>query len=449
LTPEERTGYTFNGWSGLPATMPAENITVTGSYTINQYKITYYVDGLYYGEQTYNFNADITALDAPIMTGYTFSGWEGVPTKMPAEDKTVNGYFTVNQYTITFKAEGCEDIVITQNFGTAITAPAVPVKPGFIGAWDTEVPATMPAQNMTINAVYTLIPVESHDAIFMVNGGVYATVTTQEGAQINAPADPYLDGYRFTGWSPEVGLMGDSNVTFVAQFIRTNVIRGEFVSPDLGAEIGRFENGNYYGAKLSMYVKVTGHPQKIQFCFMDNSNRTLTYDRDLNKQIEIYTFNEGTENQYEIWVIKIKLPTGDYIVRAKYGKAFEAREDSYLMHVNVENRVYDTTVYSFSIDSTIYSTHSTITFRIVTSTDIDKIQFVNVSNGATLTFATSYASYEDVLQEDGRMRRVWTIVRNTYGTEMSITYRLRAKVNGQPTWNEDGGTVEFSIVKVG
>jgi hypothetical protein len=299
---------------------------------------------------------------------------------------------------------------------------------------------------LTINAVYTEIIIESHDAIFMVNDTVYSTVSTPEDEQIIAPADPYLEGYRFKGWSPEVGLMGNSDIIFTAVFVKTSVIFSEFVSPELAEEIGRFENGNYYGAKLNMYVKVSGHPQKIQFCFTDGTERTLTYDRDYNNQVEIFSFGEG-ENEYEIWVIPTKLATGDYIVRAKYGMFFEAKEDSCLMTVTVEDRIYDTTVYSFSIDSATYPTNSTITFTVVTSNDIDKLQFVNAQTGATLTFATSYTSYEDVLQPDGKTRRVWTIERNTWGTEMTITYRLRAKVNSQTTWNEDGDSVTYEVVK--
>ena len=48
ITPEdvpERDGYTFSGWSEIPATMPAKDVTVTGSFTINKYTLSYTVNG--------------------------------------------------------------------------------------------------------------------------------------------------------------------------------------------------------------------------------------------------------------------------------------------------------------------------------------------------------------------------------------------------------------------
>ena len=60
----------------------------------------------------------------------------------------------INQYTVTVKPENGEaDITITQDYGTVITAPADPTREGytFIG-WDTEIPTTMPAENITLKA---------------------------------------------------------------------------------------------------------------------------------------------------------------------------------------------------------------------------------------------------------------------------------------------------------
>ena len=73
---------------------------------------------------------------------------------VPAENITITAQWKINQYTITFDTAGGSEIApITQDYGTAITAPADPTREGytFIG-WDKAIPATMPAKNITITA---------------------------------------------------------------------------------------------------------------------------------------------------------------------------------------------------------------------------------------------------------------------------------------------------------
>ena len=73
---------------------------------------------------------------------------------MPAENLTITAKWKVNSYTITFDTTGGSEIApITQDYGTAIVAPADPTREGytFIG-WDMEIPTTMPAENITLKA---------------------------------------------------------------------------------------------------------------------------------------------------------------------------------------------------------------------------------------------------------------------------------------------------------
>ena len=98
----------------------------------------------------------------PTKEGYTFIGWYNGESEWNFEtpvtaDLTLTAKWQVNQYTITFKPEnGGQDIVIKQDYGTAITAPANPTKTGYTFAgWDKTIPTTMPAENMTITARWT------------------------------------------------------------------------------------------------------------------------------------------------------------------------------------------------------------------------------------------------------------------------------------------------------
>jgi hypothetical protein len=88
-----KTGYRFTGWTGVPAYMPAEDQTAEAQFEINYYKLTYMVDGQVLETIDYEYGADITPRSYPSQYGYTFSGWNNLPTKMPAYDVTVEGRF--------------------------------------------------------------------------------------------------------------------------------------------------------------------------------------------------------------------------------------------------------------------------------------------------------------------------------------------------------------------
>ena len=160
------TGYTFKGWydnenlTGSPVT--AIGGTETGNkeywakWEINQYTITFDSNG---GSEiapiTQNYGTKITAPADPTRKGYTFKGWDKeIPKTMPAENITVKAQWEINQYAITFDTNGGSEIApITQDYGTAITAPADPTRKGYtFKGWDKEIPKTMPAENITITA---------------------------------------------------------------------------------------------------------------------------------------------------------------------------------------------------------------------------------------------------------------------------------------------------------
>ena len=148
-------GYTFDGWEGLPQTMPAEDITVTAMFTVNSYNVTFIVDGETYHTATVEFGAEIELPAEPEKTGYTFDGWEGLPQTMPAEDVTVTAMFTVNSYNVTFIVDGEAYHTATVEFGAEIELPAEPEKTGYtFDGWD-GLPQTMPAEDITVTAIFT------------------------------------------------------------------------------------------------------------------------------------------------------------------------------------------------------------------------------------------------------------------------------------------------------
>ena len=157
-------GYTFIGWYNGESEWDFEtpvtaDLTLTAKWQVNQYTITFKPEN---GGQDIVIKQDygtaITAPANPTKTGYTFAGWDKtIPTTMLAGNMAITAQWQVNQYTITFKPEnGGQDIVIKQDYGTAITAPANPTKTGYTFAgWDKTIPSTMPAGDMTITARWT------------------------------------------------------------------------------------------------------------------------------------------------------------------------------------------------------------------------------------------------------------------------------------------------------
>ena len=162
-TPATTPGCTFSGWNKADGTAwdyasdkVTDNITLYAKWAANTYTITFDTAG---GSEiapiTQEYGTVITAPEAPTREGYTFIGWDKeIPTTMPAENMTVTAQWEINQYTITFDTNGGSEITpITQDYGTAITAPEAPTREGytFMG-WDREIPTTMPAENITLKA---------------------------------------------------------------------------------------------------------------------------------------------------------------------------------------------------------------------------------------------------------------------------------------------------------
>ena len=217
-----RKGYTFKGWDKeIPETMPADNITVKAQWGINQYTITFDTNG---GSKiapiTQDYGTAITAPADPTRKGYTFKGWDKeIPETMPADNITVKAQWEINQYTITFDTNGGSEIApITQDYGTEITAPDNPTRKGYtFKGWDKEIPKTMPAENITVKAQWKI---NQYTITFDTNGGSEIVPITQDyGTEITAPNNPTRKGYTFMGWDKEIPeTMPAENITVKAQW---------------------------------------------------------------------------------------------------------------------------------------------------------------------------------------------------------------------------------------
>ena len=212
LAAPTREGYTFSGWSDIPATMPAENITVRGSFSLNSYSLIYVVDGATYQTLTVPYGTSLSAIEAPTREGHTFSGWEGLPSTMPARDVTVRGSFSKNSYTLTYMLNDVVYQTFSIPFGDALTPLESPTREGHTFSGWSDLPATMPARDVTVSGTLTA---NSYTVTYMLDGAVFGSQTVVYGFAVTPLDAPAREGYAFAGWSdvPETMPAHDVTVT--------------------------------------------------------------------------------------------------------------------------------------------------------------------------------------------------------------------------------------------
>ena len=155
VTSPEITGYTPDP-AVVEGTMGDDDIngkTVTVTYTVNTYKLTWVIDSENYKNETVTFGSEITAPEVDEKEGYTFAWVDEIPATMPAENVTINGGYTAITYTATFVDENGKT-VDTRDYTVeteSITEPAVPEKAGYDGRWEEY---TLKIGGITVKPVY-------------------------------------------------------------------------------------------------------------------------------------------------------------------------------------------------------------------------------------------------------------------------------------------------------
>ena len=183
-----RAGFTFNGWNdgttayaaGSTYTMGTSNVTLTAQWTANGTHTVIYAGGGSDGGSAPT-QADVAegvdftvAANTFTRTGYTFNGWNDGTTNyaagstytMGTSNVTLTAQWTAVSQTLTFESNGGSAVApITQDFGTAVTAPADPTRAGYTFAgWYDEVGLTTPhvfstmGLSTTIYAKWTVLP---------------------------------------------------------------------------------------------------------------------------------------------------------------------------------------------------------------------------------------------------------------------------------------------------
>ena len=289
-------GYEFSGWTDKPETMPASDITVNGTTTAKTYTVTWNVNGEKVGETTVKFGDAIADYEYAAPAGYTFSGWTDKPETMPASNITVNGTTTAKTYTVTWKVDGEVVGTTTETFGQPIADYnyQAPVGSTFSGWLDK--PETMPDnENLVINGT---LRADIHTITWKVNGEVIATTNAVYGAEIADYDYTAPTGYTFSGWTDKPATMPANNI----EVNGTTTIKTYTVKWTI--------NGEYYNSTEVKYGEAVTAPQytipaghsfawgDIPSAMPDDDNLVINGTLTINRYTITYYYDEAETQVY-------------------------------------------------------------------------------------------------------------------------------------------------------
>lgn len=289
--------------STLTGTIAADgSLVLSIYYSRNQYTITYANTDL--EPDTYYYGATVSAR-TPEKAGYAFQGWEEeVPSTMPAQNITLTAKWNENpadytDYDIAVaaanakKAEANYDKTYTEASRKALDAALAVDVSGKKYSEQSVVDAAAKA----INDAVASLEVMTYNATFYVDGAEYRVVPTKVGEQIIAPENPAKEGFVFTGWDKEVGVMGTEDVSFNAQFSAGEVsYKVETYVMDV--------NGAYGAADVKVVPATTGAAVSVDpearegFTVAADSVLSGTVAADSSLVLKVYY----SRNQYKLTV---------------------------------------------------------------------------------------------------------------------------------------------------
>ena len=298
--PEAREGFTVADESVLSGTIAADgSLVLKVFYSRNQYTLT--AEGVAY---TFYYGAAVSVAD-PVKAHYTFAGWEPeLPETMPAHDVTVVAKWTEDgaDYSA-YKAAKAEAEAKQkeENYDKKYTAET---RAALAEALANDVSGkkyseqnVVDAATKAINDAIAALELMTYTATFYVDGAVHATVQAKVGEQIAKPDDPTKTGYVFTGWNPEVGVMGTEDVSFNAQFT-AGAVSYKVETYVMGLD------GQYGAAETKTVPATTGEAVSVTpetregFTVADNSVLSGTVEADSSLVLKVYY----SRNQYKLSV---------------------------------------------------------------------------------------------------------------------------------------------------
>ena len=189
--------------------------------------------------------------------------------------------------------------VETYKEGSLLKKPSDPVRTGYtFTGWTPEVPDIMPEEDLTFTAVFES---NTYNVIFDANGGKWAdgaaekTVPTAFDSQITAPEAPVKQGYIFSKWSSEVGVMDSvDGKKFAAEWIAATDTR-------YTVETYTMNTSGEYVKTTNAFKGTTGESVSV--------NPTVQTGFTLNKSKSVLSGNVAADNSL---VLKVYIDRNTY-----------------------------------------------------------------------------------------------------------------------------------------
>lgn len=246
-----KTGYTFSGWTikvdgsevaSLPATMPAANIEITGSYTVNQYAAVFNAgEGAFADEDTIsedgktitvmtNYGEKPVCPETPTRAGYAFTGWTPALANMTEAGANYTATYsagavnyTINTYVMgtdgEYPAAPTTTVVKTATAGQEVDAE-YSITTGFELDRDNDkayISGIVSGDGKTVFSVY--IARNTYSFKLTSDGATVVDTTYYYEQAIPAVADPEKTGSTFVKWSDTIPTtMPAKNFSATAEF---------------------------------------------------------------------------------------------------------------------------------------------------------------------------------------------------------------------------------------
>ena len=496
-----KTGYVFTGWDPEVGTMGTEDISFNAKFSAGEvsYTVETYVmglDGQYGAADSKNVaattGAEIT-LTPDAREGFTVAG-ESVLTGTVAADSSLvlKVYYSRNQYKLT--VDGAESMVY---YGAELNI-AEPTKDHYTFAgWNVEVPATMPASDLTLVSQWTEEGADytAYDAAVKAAQAKKAeadydkTYTAESRAALDAALAIDVANKKYSEQADVDAATAAINdavkalelMTYTANFyvngqlykavtakVGEQIIAPKDPSVDgynfngwdpavgtMGTEDVRFDailvasNSSIisvtpetpnYGGMHQYAVKVKGEPLKIKI--VDANGNTRTFDRNTSMTSDANALGilkiDKTEDG-EIWLINANLAEGKFTAYAKMAKEYW-ENDGYGFTVSFdqkpEPKIGDVTEVTY--DTPNYGGKQD--YRVKVTDKAGKIQFV-YANGGTTTL-TRLDPRVSIKSYDAQGNEVYANSTNLAYEIWTVNFNLpagnyvvRAKY-GRNTWSE-------------